>query len=104
MSKRVRRVRSQRFGKVPKNREELDLKSLMDRLEAEGGENVVILDSNDMWENEDFRKEFEEDELFQDDEKPKRTVLFSTSELLNQLAASSKWSQVIKDFSPHHDG
>ena len=97
MSKRVRRVRSQRFGKVPKNREELDLKSLMDRLKAEGGENVVILDSNDMWENEDFKKEFEEDELFQDDEKPKRAVLFTTSGLLNQLAASSKWSQVIKD-------
>ena len=95
MCKRLRNVRMKSFGRLPQSREELDLKNLLENLKEWGGENVVILDSNKMWEEEDFRAEFCEDEMFADGETPKRTILFTTPMLLRQLAGSSKWSQVL---------
>ena len=55
-----------------------------------GGENVKILDSNEMWQDPDFRARFSEE--YQSAGPPPRALLFTTDELLTQLAVSLKWS------------
>ena len=98
MTKRLRNIRMKSFGRLPQSRDELDLKSLLEKLKEWGGENVLILDSDKMWEDEKFRAEFSGDELFADGETPQRALLFITPILLQQLAGATKWSQVLLHF------
>ena len=54
-----------------------------------GGENVVVLDSNEMWIDSEFRQEFSAQH--KNNDPPPRTLLFTTDKLLEQLAVSLKW-------------
>ena len=84
------------LGKLPKSRNDLNIESLMENLKEWGGDNVKVLDSNQMWAEGAFRAVFNDVEGFSADSAPERVVLFTTDALLSQLAQSGKWSQVIE--------
>ena len=94
IDKRLREIRMKTLGKLPKSRNDLNLESLLENLKEWGGDNVKVLDSNLMWEDEAFRAIFSDVEGFSTDSAPERVILFSTDALLSQLAQSTKWSQV----------
>ena len=98
IDKRLREVRMRNLGKLPRSRDDLNLETLMENLKDWGGENVKVLDSNQMWEDQAFRAVFRDVEGFSADSSPERVLLFTTDALLSQLAQSAKWSQVQKSF------
>ena len=92
IDKRLREIRLKHQGKLPKSKEEIDVATILENLKNWGGENVLVLDSDQMWLEEEFRDIFKDEEGF--DSTPARVILFSSPLLLTQLANSSKWSQV----------
>ena len=54
-----------------------------------------MIDSNKVWEEEDFCEKFPED--FTEEDNPPRVLIFTTPALLKQLAYFEKWSQVISN-------
>ena len=93
IDKQLRKLRFKNQGKVPSSRDEIDLETIIENLKSWGGENVMVLDSDKMWEDEEFRDIFKDEEGF--DATPERVLLFTSPLLLTQLANSQKWSQVI---------
>ena len=72
---------------VPRSRDDLDLQRLLGNLVEWGGENMEVLDSNTMWDK--VKHNFSEAGA-----PPHRVLLLTSPVLLQQLAASEKWSQV----------
>ena len=98
IDKQLRKMRLKRQGKVPKTREDIDIATIIENLKSWKGENVMVLDSDEMWQDETFRNIFKDEEGF--DTTPERVLLFTTPLLLTQLANSPKWSQVNRPLSP----
>ena len=92
IDKQLRKMKLKRQGKVPKTREEIDIATIIENLKSWKGENVMVLDSDEMWQDEEFKNIFKDEEGF--DTTPERVLLFTTPLLLTQLANSPKWSQV----------
>ena len=69
----------------------------MSNLEEFGGDNIDVLDSNKVWEEDEFGDKFPED--FTEGDHPPRILLFTTTSILQQLACSEKWSQVRFHFN-----
>ena len=63
---------------------------ILERLEEVGGQNVKVLDSNEMWEDPTFRARFSEE--IQAKGPPPRAMLFTADKLLEQLTVSEKWA------------
>ena len=100
IDKQLRKMRLKNQGKVPKSREDIDIDTIVENLKNWKSENVMVLDSDQMWLDEEFQKKVKDQEGF--DTIPERVLLFTTPLLLTQLANSPKWSQV-KPLSPPPD-
>ena len=68
------------MGRVPKSRDDLDIERLLFNLEELGGDNIEVIDSNKVWEEEEFREKFPED--FTEGDHPPRILLFTTTTVL----------------------
>ena len=54
-------MRNNLIGNVPKTRDSLDIKSLLENLQEFGSDNIEVLDSVEMWKDEEFRKKLDTD-------------------------------------------
>ena len=100
-----------------RSRDAIQVDKILEKMQEMGGQNVKLLDSNEMWEDPEFRNRFvilfelvwfqsfpttgtpsyscsfvRFSQEFQAKGAPARTMLFTTEDLLNQLALASKWS------------
>ena len=90
IDRRLRQIRFRNLGRIPKSRDSLDIGRLLDNLKEWGAENILILDSSEMWKQcGEFRKQFIGENA------PPRVIVLTTLTLLQQLAISNKWSMVI---------
>ena len=90
IDRRLRQIRFRNLSRIPKSRDSLDIGRLLDNLKEWGGENILILDSSEMWKQcGEFRKQFIGENA------PPRVIVLTTLTLLQQLAISNKWSMVI---------
>ena len=73
----LRQIRFRNLGRIPKFRDSLDILRLLDNLKEWGGENVLILDSSQMWKQcAQFRNEF------MGENAPPRVIVLTTLTLL----------------------
>ena len=56
IDRRLRELRNNLIGNVPKTRDSLDIKNLLENLQEFGSDNIEVLDSLKMWQDEEFRK------------------------------------------------
>ena len=68
----------------------LDIQNLLENLKWFGSDNIEVLDSQVMWQDEEFRKKLDDDFSLQI---PSCVPLLTTSKILEQLPNSAKWSQ-----------
>ena len=47
------------LGNIPRGRDSLDIPKILEGLTAESGDRVKYLDSNELWEDEEFRTKFD---------------------------------------------
>ena len=78
------------WGNIPRSRDAIVTERILERLEEVGGQNVKVLDSNEMWEDPTFRARFSEE--IQAKGPPPRAMLFTADKLLEQLTVSEKWA------------
>ena len=90
IDRRLRELRNNLIGNVPETRDGLDIKNLLENLQEFGSDNIEVLDSLKMWQDEEFRKNIDNDFSLDD---PPRVLLLTTPKMLEQLANSAKWSQ-----------
>jgi hypothetical protein len=97
----IARIREQVWGKMPKNRDDMDYKKVLDTVE--GGSVVEVMDSDKMWESKHFRQELvkigvlkEDFEDLEDDTIPdnplKRIIAFTSKQQLEIFETCEKGS------------
>ena len=55
----LNRHKQECLGNIPRRRDSLDIPKILEGLTAESGDRVKYLDSNELWEDEEFRTKFD---------------------------------------------
>ena len=83
-------LRQKTLGNLPKSRDAIKVDKILEQLHNDGGKHVKLLDSNEMWQDPEFRQQFSEE--FQNKGVPERAMLFTTDKLLEQMSIVTRWS------------
>ena len=82
-------LRHKTLGNLPTSRDAIKVDKILKVLQEEGGQNVKLLDSNEMWKDPGFRERFSEE--FQAKGVPSRAMLFTSDKLLQQMATVTRF-------------
>ena len=68
----LNRHKQECLGNIPRGRDSLDILEILEGLTAESGDKAKYLDSNDLWQDEEFRTKFDSVNI------PERVILLTT--------------------------
>ena len=81
-------LRHKTLGNLPKSRDAIRVDHILKVLQEDGGQNVKLLDSNEMWLDPEFRRRFSDE--YQARGAPPRAMLFTSEKLLEQMATVTR--------------
>ena len=96
IDRKLTRIREKKWGNLPKNRDDLDILRVIDNLD--GNDDLVVMDSNALMENDEFRSKIEDlnivdqHEEASDRSRPPRVLTVSSPFCLNLLGVCKKGS------------
>ena len=82
----LNRHKQECLGNIPRRRDSLDIPKILEGLTAESGDRVKYLDSNELWEDEEFRAKFDSVNV------QERVILLTTESLFDSLKLVTKAS------------
>ena len=86
-------LRHKTLGNLPKSRDAISVDQILKVLQEDLGQNVKLLDSNEMWQDPEFRGRFSEEYLAEG--VPPRAMLFTSEKLLEQMATVTRCSSCL---------
>ena len=79
IDKTLNKIKQQYYGNIPKGRNDFEPNKVLEALREHGGESILVLDSKDLMEH-------------QNEEDPKRILIFTTQRLLKKMGQCKKGS------------